>query len=111
MKYIGGCARLKRLDLSKNPGVGDDSIPYLKQLKQLRVLSIDDTSITPQGLLKLKGAGFTSLVLSQGKISRAQLAQIHSAFPKAHIGYRGGAKAVDEETGTLWGQMSRQRKF
>jgi hypothetical protein len=111
LKYIARCAKLRRLDLSKNPGVGDDCIPYIRQMKALRNLAVDDTSITFQGLLQLEGTNFTQLELTEGRYSHDQLALFHSTFPQSHILFRGGVKKIDDETGTIYGQMSRQRHF
>jgi hypothetical protein len=111
MKYIAGCTKLKRLDLSKNPGIGDESIQYLKQLQALSNLSIDSTSITSQGLLKLKGLNLKVLTLPEAKYPSDQVAAVRAAFPQAAVFFRGGPKKVDDETGTIYGQMSRQRRF
>jgi hypothetical protein len=111
MKYIGSCAQLKRLDVSRNPAITDQSIQYLQKLKSLQQLSVDGTAITFQGLQKLKGLNLNHLVLPEGQDSRKQGAQLQALFPKAIIYYRGRPKAVDDDTGVLYGQMSRQRHF
>src|SRR5208337_1184765 len=96
MKYIARCTKLKRLDLSKNPGVGDESVQYIKQLKALRNLSIDSTSITSQGLLKLKGLNLKVLTLPEAKYPPDQVAAVRATFPQAAIFFRGGPKKVDD---------------
>jgi hypothetical protein len=111
IKLIAGCKNLIRLDISKNAAVTDESVPYIKQLKNIKDLSIDDTSISLAGLLKLKGLPLVTLVITQKKYTPEQLALVHSTFPSAKLHFRGGPKKVDEETGTIFGQFSRQRHF
>jgi hypothetical protein len=107
LKYIAGCKNLIRLDLSKNPGVDDGGVQYLKQLTKMRTLSLDDTSLSCKGIAQLKNLELTDLVLTKLKYSPAELAQLHKTFPKARFQFRGGPKQVDDETNTIFGKMSR----
>jgi len=111
MKYIGGCQKLRWLDIGKNPAVTDESIQYLKQLKSLEQLEVQGTSITPAGLLQLKGSSLKLLTLAEGFLTRSQHAALLAAIPDLKINIRSMGGKVDDDTGTIWGQVSRKRRF
>jgi len=111
MKYLAGCKNLRWLDIGKNPRVTDESIPYLKQLKNLQELEVQGTSITVPGLLQLKGLPIRLLTVNDGALSKEQMSALKAALPELKINIRSVGGKVDEETGTIWGQMSRNRRF
>jgi hypothetical protein len=45
---------LERLNLYANPGVTDDSVDVLASLRSLKRLDVWETSISPEGLVRLR---------------------------------------------------------
>jgi hypothetical protein len=54
---LGRLTGLRRLFLSRTPGVGDGAIAHLRGLWALKSLSLDHTSLTDAGLPSLRGLG------------------------------------------------------
>ncbi|MBS1989355.1 MAG: hypothetical protein JSS83_02495 [Cyanobacteria bacterium SZAS LIN-3] len=111
MRYLAACKNLRWLDVGKNPGISDDSMQYIKQLKNLQHLEVHSTSLTGTALMQLKGTGVKFLATSDGTLNKQQIAALKAAMPDLLVTTKGGPATVDEETGTIFGQMSRQRRF
>lgn len=111
IKYLAKCPNLVSLDISDNGRINDTAVPYIASLKKLKHLSLHNTSITFTGLKALKGLTPNYIALPAG-ISKNQLPAIQTMFPGTSLALLGNNnKKVDDETGTIFGVMSRDRKI
>lgn len=111
VKLIAQCPNLVCLDISDNARINDSAVPYLAKLKKLKHLNIGNTSITFSGLKGLKGLKPRYLALPRG-ITKSQIPAIKAIFPGTTLVVeRASSRTVDDETGTIFGVMSRGRKI
>lgn len=111
VKHIAKCPNLISLDMSDNARINDSAVPYIATLKKLKHLNIGNTSITFNGLKGLKGLTPRYLALPHG-IAKSQFPAIQAIFPGTMLAIEGnGGRKVDDETGTIFGVMSRDRKI
>lgn len=111
IKYLTKCPNLVSLDISDNARINDTAVPYIASLKKLKHLSLGNTSITFTGLKGLKGLTPNYIALPFG-ITKNQLPAIQTMFPGTTLALLGNNnKKVDDETGTIFGVMSRDRKI
>lgn len=111
LKSIGACAGIEELVISRNSRITDAGLAHLKSLSKLRSINLQETSVTAKGLLALKGLPLRSLLVCSTNISEADAARLRAAFPGLNISIKNEKPKVDEDTNTIFGQMSRQRKL
>lgn len=111
VKHLVKCPNLVSLDISDNARINDSAVPYLATLKKLKHLNIGNTAITFNGVKGLKGLTPNYLALPRS-IAKSQFPAIQAIFPGTTLAIQGdGNKKVDDETGTIFGVMSRDRKI
>ena len=108
IKGLIGCHKIKYLDAAQNPKITDACIADLLQIKSLQSLNINDTSITPKGILAMKGAAIKNLYLPGSKLTYTddQMKAFKMALPETTIILNGNAvKKIDAETRTLFAPL------
>lgn len=111
LKSIGACTNIEELVISRNSRITDAGLAHLKSLSKLRSINLLETSVTAKGLLALKGLPLRSLLVSSTNISESEASMLKAAFPGLNISIKNEKPKVDEDTNTIFGQMSRQRKL
>lgn len=112
VKYIGQCVKLTRLRIARNPHITSASAKYLANLKQLDTLDLREAGISAKALEALKGLKLKLFFAPMSSPSPADRELVQKIFPGTSVMYPGkGKENVDEETNTIFGQMSRGRKL
>ncbi|MBS2008808.1 MAG: hypothetical protein JST01_17290 [Cyanobacteria bacterium SZAS TMP-1] len=84
---IANIKTLTTLSLSFNDGITDVGMKSVNQLPRLRVLDVDETSVTMAGLTLLKGHALQLLCLPARYNNKADLAKLRQAFPKTELSF------------------------
>lgn len=105
LRHISHCTKLVRLDIARNPDVTDQSLKYIKQLKKLQFLSVDETQITLRALLSLKGLPLHLLARSDAGYSAKDLMLIRKTFPGVVVTQKLKQHAVDQDTKTIYAPL------
>jgi hypothetical protein len=85
---LAGIAKLQLLEhlkISSNRDITDNGMIALVPLKHLHTLEVDETNVTPAGLLALKGAPLLSIYIGDRYNDKTTRALLHKAFPGAEI--------------------------
>jgi hypothetical protein len=104
MKYLSKCGKLRILDLSENPGIGDQSIKHLLPLKNLAYLCLKGTQISPEGIKQLKPLALKDIVLPAESYKKNDLDSIGRTLSGVVLEVRGKV-AVDGETRDLYAPL------
>lgn len=97
LKAIGKLSKLKRLDLADNKHVTDRGMEYIEGLKQLKYLDIRRTSVTIQGLRRLKELHLSRIVLPEPAYTQSQLREIGSFLKGCKLTWKPAGKKDDME--------------
>jgi hypothetical protein len=100
-KVLISVAKLKSLEhlkLSSNDDITNSGIETLAALPRLSNLEIDDTHVTPSGLVALKGLPLRSVWIDDRYNTKNNLALLHKTFPLANIHFRGVRPRTDIPT-------------
>lgn len=76
---------ITQLRLGANAGITDRGIAKLVALKNLKLLDVTDTKVTPKGLEVLKSLPLQVLKVRRSSWSKAQLDRLKSVFPKTQM--------------------------
>jgi|GEM_PF-939207 hypothetical protein len=76
---------ITQLRLGSNRGITDRGIAKLVALKNLKLLDVTDTKVTPKGLEPLKSLPLKVLKVRRESWSKAQLDRLKSLFPNAEL--------------------------
>lgn len=80
-----GLSAIESLDLSTTK-ITDRSLDAIATLAKLRMVTLDDTSVTADGLLKLRDLKQLSSISVVGvKLSAEELARLRAAMPEVDI--------------------------
>jgi hypothetical protein len=82
---ISKCKTLRELYLDGNKKIDDECVGSLRSLPELKILGLSDTSVTINGLKKLKGLALTSLDLPAHIRSHADLITLRTLFPNCRF--------------------------
>jgi hypothetical protein len=96
---------LEFLDIGENPKITDASIETIKGLPHLRNLIIFQTSITFDGVMKLKGLPLAQIIMPSRALTPSQLATLSKTFPGVAIGPFKDAKKVDSFTKEMYAPL------
>jgi hypothetical protein len=102
---VSNCRRLDFLDISSNPKLSDGCVPYLRSLKKLHTLLINDTKISLSSLLQLKGAPLLRIITSVQPQSEQDLKALKKAFPGVQVAQITKSKKVDPEAYTYFAPL------
>jgi hypothetical protein len=106
VRNISACNHLVTLDLSENFHITDASMSSLARMKSLRILNLMGTSVTMQGLLKLKGMPLKYLHIPGVKYSPAEIALLNKALPGVTVLYfHPRPKPLDSESKMLFAPL------
>jgi serine/threonine protein kinase len=86
VQALAALKSLKFVNLNRNPGITDASVPVFLGFQDLETLSIGNTRLTPAGFLKLTGLKkLKSLGIGGEDITEAHIAQLKTALPGCSI--------------------------
>lgn len=111
LKSIADCVALEELVVSRNLRITDAGLWQLKTLRKLRSLNLQETSVTTKGILALKGLPLKDLMVCSTSVSQADVPALRAVFPGLNVSIKNEKPKVDDDTNTIFGQLSRQRKL
>jgi hypothetical protein len=88
LSSLGKLKSLEHLKITSNSDITDSGIEKLASLKHLRCLEVDNTHVTPPGLLALKGAPLKLICIDGRYKTSINLVMLKKAFPAAEIVFR-----------------------
>jgi hypothetical protein len=104
MREVAKCTNLRSLDIARNPKIDDRCIQYIRPLKKLGWLWLNETKISVKGLLQLKGLPLHGIVLPAAHYSQSELTAIAKVLPGATLS-KGVGAPIDEDAQTLFAPM------
>jgi hypothetical protein len=106
VKYLAGCKELRSLELSDNAKITDKSLKVLLQLRDLRILSLANTSMSNASVVQLKGLPLLHLTLPHNVYQKSEMAAIRKSLPGVIVVGKGSdVRRVDSDTGTLFAPL------
>ena len=102
VKHLSDCKSLVSISMADNSKVTDKCIPYLLKLKNLRYLSLAETSITGQGLVQLAPLPLRTLQLPLPEAGIANMHEVRKVLNKVSLRPAPGKnKKLDGDFGTI----------
>ena len=98
--HLAELTKLRKLDILENPGVGDDGMRHISNLKNIEVLELWRTPVSDDGLRHLRSLGrLKSLDPDQTLVSYLGMAHLRGLINQMHfswaiLSWRLGIKAV-----------------
>lgn len=87
LKWVGMSPTLTNVELSMNKFVTDAGMEYFKNSKTLTELGLANTSVTADGIKKLKNVkSLRTIIYSRNNITNAQVHSIRKLMPKVEMG-------------------------
>ncbi|MBU6452633.1 MAG: hypothetical protein KGS72_12680 [Cyanobacteria bacterium REEB67] len=105
VRNLIGCSKLTFLDIGANAKITDRSVDNLIKLKSLNGLVLGGTSISYNGLMRLKGMALEYVMLPGRVYTIDQFKNLRKAFPKVVFVVPGGARAVNPETNAMYAPL------
>lgn len=97
MEYISACSNLTTLRIATNPSIGDQEIPLILKLKNLRTLDIRGCSFTPAGICKLTPLKLKFLYFQSSSFKPADVRRIQAAFKDIDWGAQVDVRPPEKE--------------
>lgn len=111
LKSIADCVTLQELVVGRNLRITDAGLWQLRTLRKLRSLNLQDTAVTTKGILSLKGVPLRDLMVSSTSVSQSDIPALRAVFPGLNVMIKNEKPTVDDDTNTIFGQLSRHRKL
>jgi Leucine-rich repeat (LRR) protein len=97
LSSISGSPKLKELDLSGNLELDDSCLQYIKSLKHLEVLRINNTRVNPEAIFVLKGLPLSEIAVNKGQLNAKMIQRLEKTFPGVYVARNRDSKPVDKD--------------